>query len=243
MDIKMLKAALAGLVLSVSVFANAGLIVLGDVNAIALDNTGNKSLFTNILGDDDQVLFNTKNSSFSSSLNTYYNSLAGVSTSSTSSSITSGLLSTYDLLVLDFGFTSNAVFTAQEVTALTSFMNAGNNVIFFGETGYSAGVTNFNNILTDIGSSIRFTNDKTPGGYATSTDIATTVLTTGVSSVKYAWASYLTGGTSLVKHNNRSIIASEGTFHQVNATIPEPSSLAIFALGIIGLASRKFKKQ
>jgi hypothetical protein len=30
---------------------------------------------------------------------------------------------------------------------------------------------------------------------------------------------------------------------EANSEVPEPSTLAIFALGIIGLASRRFKKQ
>jgi len=55
-------------------------------------------------------------------------------------------------------------------------------------------------------------------------------------------------------HNGSMIIADSSTWNNVNDTvghalvrsqtaIPEPSTIAIFALGMIGLASRRFKKQ
>ncbi|WP_252732172.1 PEP-CTERM sorting domain-containing protein [Paraglaciecola arctica] len=251
MKLKVLQVVLLSCVLIVSRFANAGLIVMGDVNIISSSNvisqSGNQSLFSNILGGDTQVLFNTRNTPdrsfpYSTNLRTYYDGIAGVNTSSTGSSITSALISTYGLLVLDFGFgDSPPPLSTQEAAAVLSFINAGNNVLFFGENLASAGVANYNNILNSIGSSIRFADAKTPGGFEISTEVAPHHLTSGVSSLNFGWASYVTGGTALVKYDGRSIVASEGSFENIAASVPEPSTLAIFALGLIGLAIRRFK--
>ena len=41
-----------------------------------------------------------------------------------------------------------------------------------------------------------------------------------------------------------SVFIQAGSFSDTNPTdVPEPSTLAVFALGLIGLASRRFKKQ
>ncbi|MEY8199126.1 MAG: PEP-CTERM sorting domain-containing protein, partial [Colwellia sp.] len=42
---------------------------------------------------------------------------------------------------------------------------------------------------------------------------------------------------------NNNIRLHTGLINVPPSTVPEPSTLAIFALGMIGLASRRFKKQ
>ncbi len=54
----------------------------------------------------------------------------------------------------------------------------------------------------------------------------------------YAFASLIEGGS--VNYDEIDVIIYDGI---QSVPVPEPSTLAIFALGIIGLASRRFKKQ
>ena len=50
-----------------------------------------------------------------------------------------------------------------------------------------------------------------------------------------------TSGEQFYRETNISQFSNTGVLFQ--ATVPEPSTLAIFALGVMGLASRRFKKQ
>ena len=62
-----------------------------------------------------------------------------------------------------------------------------------------------------------------------------------VSNFSISGCNEVTGGTTLVTNNGVVFIAYERTGN--SQEVPEPSTLAIFALGIMGLAARRFKKQ
>jgi hypothetical protein len=67
----------------------------------------------------------------------------------------------------------------------------------------------------------------------------------------YVSGDALSGSTTLVGHSFASLGLNTGTYQYatthdtitIQVSVPEPSTLAIFALGMIGLASRRFKKQ
>ena len=62
--------------------------------------------------------------------------------------------------------------------------------------------------------------------------------------LRYAGAFDQISWNSLSTENwNCFTVGIQGTSQDVFTDVPEPSTLAIFALGIMGLASRKFKKQ
>jgi hypothetical protein len=60
----------------------------------------------------------------------------------------------------------------------------------------------------------------------------------GLTDVEGGWRSGLTSGLNYDNIWQRYVLVDSGP-----ASVPEPSTLAIFALGMIGLASRRFKKQ
>ena len=65
-------------------------------------------------------------------------------------------------------------------------------------------------------------------------------------SLSYTFSNLGLTGNSIDIRFNRSgpwVFVSEVTFDGQEVQVPEPSTLAIFALGMIGLASRRFKKQ
>ena len=184
MNIKMLKAAVAGLVLSVSGIANAGLIDFSDYS----DGT-----ITSI----DDVTFSLEGGVDSSG--SPYKIRDGLSNSSTGFYPTSQFLTfTFDNLVSDISFI---------------FDNEGdNNLSFF--YAYS-----LDDVLLDSFDISDFVDS-----YSSTA--------TGVSYIKFSNGS--PSSSWIFQVDEISYNASE---------VPEPTTLAIFALGIMGLASRRFKKQ
>jgi hypothetical protein len=66
--------------------------------------------------------------------------------------------------------------------------------------------------------------------------------TTRILGVSWYGSGYTIGPEDTVDVDNLSYQLAAGVF-LVQASVPEPSTLAIFALGMIGLAPRRFKKQ
>ena len=52
---------------------------------------------------------------------------------------------------------------------------------------------------------------------------------------------WLTGSEQ--QHNSTMLVRTASVVTSPTTSVPEPSTLAIFALGIMGLAARRFKKQ
>jgi len=223
----MLKMAIAGLVLSVSNFANAGLIIAsGDSN---LDNSENFQLFNSLFGNKEVI---GRVGSLDTWATTNWGSFATTSATSYSTiqSINSAL--TADWLILGSG----SALSASEFSFLDTFVNNGGNLWVVGE---AASYSNINNSATSIlnhfntGMSI-----SGAGVYATGNATAAATQLGGGPNFRVRYSSYINGGTALYADSNGIILSSFET-----TSVPEPSTLAIFALSIMGLASRRFKKQ
>lgn len=240
-----LKGLVASLVFITASQANAALIVIPDINMISsgMGYVGNRTLFSNILDDSTTVAFNYRSSSYSSQLAGYYNSFAGVQVS------TGGTIpptSTFDLLVLDFGFNNLPFMNSAEIAAVSSFLNGGGDVILFGEHAQvTAHVTAYNNILAALGSSIAMTSNKTSTGTSVTSAISVDDLTAGVTSFQYGWSSYLTGGTTLISSGQRAIVAYE-EFAVSSTPTPAPTTnasaphaLALMAIGLLAVGRRR----
>lgn len=186
MNIKMLKAALAGLVLSVSGFANAGLITDNGWNTVDIDS-GLVFLDLNQLSSGNYA---SVNNTFS--LNGFEWQLATVEQ--------------FSILL-------------ESVTGTSIPTWAGSSTNFYDSTA------DLGNLATLISGSTAWVDFYLDGGQFGPTRGA-------------IHASYPDGHVNVVSGNS----AWNGLYVKSSAQIPEPSTLAIFALGVMGLASRRLKK-
>ncbi|AAZ25965.1 DVUA0089 family protein [Colwellia psychrerythraea] len=204
MNMKMLKAALAGLVLSVSGFANAGLILeIGDTG----DNLNTAQSLT---GGTTQVSGSISTNNDVDLFSFYWGGgLLDLNVSQDNSALDTQIF-LFDSLGFGLFHNDDAPFPNSIIqTALAA-----------GE--YFVGISSWSNDPLSVGGAIfpsDFSGQLTPTGPGGASSLST-------------WE--YDGNSSGAYLLNISSTASQ---------VPEPSTLAIFALGIMGLASRKFKKQ
>ncbi|WP_293750339.1 PEP-CTERM sorting domain-containing protein [uncultured Paraglaciecola sp.] len=199
MDNKMLKMAFASLVLGVSSFANAGLVLLADLsveNTITLTATSGTSLAT-VSGRDSEGFYLAD--FFDSALPLLYTLISGNLTSANNASNNTPLLFNHyrsrskGLNVYSFTNDAKMLFTAGELA-------------FSGQASWNVDAASYASALNGAQSG----NVYAPADR--DRDIA-----------------------------NATLI---GAWEVIGATdVPEPSTLAIFALGLMGLASRRFMKK
>jgi len=227
MNIKVLKAAVAGLVLSVSGLANAGLIPFG------IHTNTSATTVTNTWGWDE--CFSTSSGS-------------SVSVSDALSGCTGDQL----MMATRIAGTDNLLILAaasfSTVTAQTAFLNNqqstnSENGVDWYSNGYSWGFTDVGNLVrqnsADINLHASYGNNigmswHTGGNVASNSNWGQNSSVAMVS---------LRSGWAFNNGNNFSSVQERVLFSLNSVEVPEPSTLAIFALGIMGLASRRFKKQ
>lgn len=182
MSIRMLKAAVAGLILSVSGFANAGLI---DVSTDVTGTAGNWLLdisVTNNLGGTNDLYF-------------------------------------FGVRIDDASFNSGP----------------GSDRGIWDNSGYSGKVNDIYDVSW-IGFSI------SPGDTLSGFKVSVQSL---AAPTEFDWFAYASGGTYTGDefYNSRTNPGFDNSITTSTEPVPEPSTLAIFALGMMGLASRKFNKK
>jgi len=212
MNIKMLKAALAGLVLSVSGFVNAGLIydngsAIGDSFRCAETSgvcSGTWTLFDDFIVSDDSNI-----------------------TSITWTAILYGGLADYNFSNI-WIYDNDPVFNSGSL--LFSHSGAGtlvaNGLI---NNAYDISLTGFSEMLTS-GTYWLGIQHNTTSNYGT-------VARSGNPINATQWQNSGSGS----KYASQPELAFR--INGIPTDVPEPSTLAIFALGIMGLASRRYKKQ
>lgn len=206
MNWKMLKVTLAGLILSVSVFANAGLIPFGiqtDIDTSVLTDNGWDLNFQSAWGSQDAHDYDM----FAGIALDDYVFIGAVYAGTSNIAVGAAILYS-DLLEYTFGNSTNV----------------SNGAAWYFREDYSMG-------FADIGESISLSSADT---YSDSGDLS-----------KLSWhmqnnytAGYRVGNYT----SNNSGVYEKVVFTTSAIEVPEPSTLAIFALGIMGLASRRFKK-
>jgi hypothetical protein len=212
MNIKMLKAAFAGLALSVSGFANAGLIVNGSLTG-AISNGGVPAGWSSVRGSADTMNQNN---------NVGVPGLGGFQ-ATPSSSPDGGTW---------VGFARQGNFQETFGQLVSGFSIGGTYELswYHGNFGYS----NYNGA-----NAIEVLLDNVVIGNGTLLSLSSNWQAESISFEV----------TSLNHRIDFRLRDSATSYHSIDgislvqASVPEPSTLAIFALGMIGLASRRFKKQ
>ncbi|MEW6995267.1 PEP-CTERM sorting domain-containing protein [Colwelliaceae bacterium MEBiC 14330] len=215
MNLKMLKATVAGLVLSVSCFANAGLIIqadsvttnMGEYSATylandAIDQSGLSIGYTSGVSDFDTYL--SLNPTHIADSNTWFSSV--------------GVSSGY------FDLSLGGMFNISSLALWNESQTSGQGVNTFNL--YAANNIDFN-ASTLLGSFAAIEGTQT--------------------------AQVFNFSNTLASHFRIEVLSNHGSscctgimeiaFEKSVTDVPEPSTLAILALGVMGLTSRRFKKQ
>lgn len=225
---------------------NAELFLSGDTNitnpltgssGVAID-TGNQKFFTNILqgGQNVAVLQSTWGGSVGSAytdVNTFYNSLPGVTSTVISGTINS--LAGYDLLVAPL---PDHAFAASEISVFSNFLAQGGSIFFTGENSDISFVMSnsvINTVLAALGSGMSIKSSIFDSGFHTATgaQIAADLFTAGVSTFTYAAPSevLLGGGTPLFFGTQDQTFLS----YEQTSNVPIPAAFWIFGSGLLGL--------
>ena len=207
---------------------------------------GNQRFFSNVLGTGKQVaVLNESYSDFApGEVNTYYDSLSGVSSSLLTGSITPASLSGVDLLVVAFPKKS---FSASEIQAVSGFLGRGGSLFLLGEaqviTNGTTANANINNLLAGLGSGLSIVNATYDIGtqVATGAQIANDPLTSGVAAFNYGATASVDGGTRLFSTSGGQTFV---TYERTVSAVPEPSSTAAFVGGTLSLlVARRFRRR
>jgi len=206
MNIKMLKAAVAGLVLSVSGFANAGMITALDFeNVNSSWTTGSWNLGWEF--------------SLSSDINVTELGILDIDGDGFSGDYQVGIFDDLGALLASTTINSGSSLSSDNFrygTISQLFLSSGNNYKISAFVGNELYTDNFSVSSFLLAPELTFVNS----WYTDSSSFANPT-TSGGSSQFWFGANF--------------------KYDVVN--VPEPSTLAIFALGVLGLASRRFKKQ
>lgn len=247
---------LLALLFAATLNAHAGTIFLsGDVNIItSLDgsfgdtvNPGNQLFFQNILGSGTRVVIHDRSAAPSglliNTINSYYNSLSGVSSSVLSGSLTSAALAGANLFISMLPATD---FSPEELIALSSF---GGDILFIGDSAEQfpeyVDNTRINAALSALGSSMSLLDITFGRGpqIATGSQIAADPYTLGVTSLHFAVPSEISVGRGKALFFGR---GGQPFIGYEVVGVPEPASLLLIGLGLggmcIALESSKSRK-
>ena len=222
MNIKMLKAALAGLVLSVSSLANAGVITFNSVDngwyaVNGNHSTSNTNTWTGC---------STGNSSCT---NSFYNFELG------------NLLNGTAISSAYIKFFSNGTYYSEDSSELVQLWD----VTTIPGQGSSTAVYN------DLMSGVLYGSTEVPGSFNTSMPEFNITLNSAsynnlINGGFFSLGAHLANISSSEQKiwwGSGALPAAQLFIEYEKVAVPEPSTLAIFALGIMGLASRRFKKK
>jgi len=212
--------------------ASASVIFFGDVNAsagVAGSASNQQPILTSFLGIGTTVLVNKQNVAFGpgANVNTWFNGLAGVTSTLTTTDITAGALVGIDLLYLDLAHTSTDinVYSSSERAVLADFIAAGNQVIIQAEPHTdSTQRINLNTFFSDLGTpwAIETSGNRNSGTVSIQNTAYSSSSNGGWSGGSYN--SIVTGGTAIA-------LGTDGGTYMSLYVVPEPSSVILLGIG------------
>jgi hypothetical protein len=229
-------------VLALARTADAALIVVGDGNIsnalltpAAFDND---TWFLNVLAGGNTVLVDDSSIGVSGTINDFFNSVAGVT-----SSLLGGELTAADLVGVELFISpaSNNIYSAAEIAVMGAFLAGGGHILLMAEhSGFPVQIANVNTVLAALGSTMVVPDQELCGlNTLTGAQIANHPLNAGVASFQMGCTSQVVGGTPLFfPVPGFAMAAVEG---DVNL-IPEPATLSLLGIGLAGLARRRLRK-
>lgn len=233
-----LTGALVGLaLLPIADTSQAGLLtVFSDVDVFGDPlSADNDQMALNLLNGASSTMFSTQISGpgTANGLNDFYNSLLGINNLRVINELVPGLFSESDLLILDIRFNNVNPYSAAEHAVIAAHLRNGGNAALFAEGIDAAVIDSYNLLLSAVGSSIRYESiARCCGGNQAADVVLPAPLTAGVSTANIAAAHNLLGGTPAIQDEGFTIAAFE-RFGPL--AVPEPSSLATFFFGLLGL--------
>jgi hypothetical protein len=223
--------------------AQAGVILLsGDSNTTdTLNAVGNEqTFFSNVLGGGNTVavldfIANVYGSASNTDteVDTFFDSLAGVTSTLISGAVTDALLAGVDLFVVPL---PDDNFAAAEVAAIADFLSGGGTLFLLGENNnvvFDIPNGAINQLLAALGSGMSLSDAALSGPGVLAVD----PYTAGLNDLRFVAGSQVVGGTAIYSTQaGAGLIAREGRVTQV----PEPATLLLFgaAAGVAGLRRR-----
>jgi len=201
---------------------------------------GNAQLGLNMLGSSTNVLMSSQTGPVNDAdaLAALYAAQGGVAFSRSGAALTGGLLAGLDLLVLDIAFDTLSPYDASERSAIAAFLAGGGDVALIAESINQSIIDSFNTLLAEIGSSISYEGpDRAALGSQLADTILNVPLTSGVASFEVAAINNLLGGTPAIQDEDFTAVAFEET-----SLVPEPSTLALFGIGMAALVAWRRQK-
>lgn len=231
----------AGIAISGAGQAHAGAItVVGD---ISVDQGSNFPIYENLLGSGSEVLF-SREAFFQETMLNHFTSEAGINPTESGAALTGSLLDSVDMLVVTQTFNAPLDYTSSETAAAKSFLNDGGEILMVleGEDGASVH-GNYNDFLGAIGSSIEFTGSRYPNWEFVDPLEDTPISDSASGGFNLKQYNTLSGGQPVAIASNGAAVAYE----EIGAsdpgdnptTVPEPTSLATFSVGLLILGARK----
>lgn len=204
-------------------------------------NPGNQQFFRNILGSATNVTLLNTSVPFVNAPNDisfFYSSLPGVTTSIFNGTVSAANLAGSQLFVVAVPQNS---FSASELSAIVSYVAAGNSVFFLGENddpSFDVGNGAINAALAALGSSMSIVKDNFDAGFKPTT-IGVDPLTAGVLSMVHAAPSRVAGGTQILFGTEEQPFFAYETVGTSVVPVPASLPLLVGGLGVIGLAMRR----
>jgi len=192
------------------------LTVLGDTDLFSSSVSfgpgfeGNQQFVLNLLGSGTNVRIHEPNISSANPLDSFFESLGGVTSNQDDSEITVHSLAGVDLLVLHIGIPA-VWYTPAEELVIRDFLLTGGNVVMAADTHFNYyNIGSWNDFLNTIGSSIQYVlSDRCCEGRHFVDTILATPLTEGVDEFSISLANGLTGGTAVIQDQGYTVVAYE----------------------------------
>ena len=123
---------------------------------------------------------------------------------------------------------------------MANFLSVNGRILFIGDanTNFASQNARINAALSSLNSSMALGNNALDSGYKTTTNIANDPFTQNVTSFTYGFTNSVSGGTTLISSIGFQPIV---TFEIV--AVPEPSSMALAGIFVMGFAARNLRKK